>query len=97
MLTVVLGRVGKDSCRAEGMIKNFNTIEEFKRASKPEILQKIARTVINPSPSASLFTNSKEYTDIKADLGRNTRWIYLLSPLATFLFRHSFLCGPEEI
>lgn len=43
---VVLGRVGKDSCRAEGMIKNFNTIEEFKKASKPEILQKIARTVI---------------------------------------------------
>lgn len=46
MLMVVLGRVGKDSCRAEGMIKNFNTIEEFKKASKPEILQKIARTVI---------------------------------------------------
>lgn len=27
------------------MIKNFNTIEEFKKASRPEILQKAARTV----------------------------------------------------
>lgn len=52
----VLCRVGKDSCRAEGMIKNFNTIEEFKRASKPEILQKIARTVI----VSSLFPISKD-------------------------------------
>lgn len=51
---MAVGRVGKDSCRAEGMIKNFNTIEEFKRASKPEILQKIARTVIIPSLFPSL-------------------------------------------
>lgn len=75
------------------MIKNFNTIEEFKKASKPEILQKAARTVIFPS----LFLSSKGYTDVKSDLGCNSGWIDLLGSLATFIIRHSFLCRPEEI
>lgn len=93
MLMVVLDRVGKDSCRAEGMIKNFNTIEEFKKASKPEILQKTARTVI----FLSLFLSSKGYTNVKTDMGRNSGWINLLGSFATLVFRHSFLCGPEKI
>lgn len=93
MLTVVLDRIGKDSCRAEGMIKNFNTIEEFKKASKPEILQKTARTVISPS----LFLSSRGYADVKTDLGCNSGWIDLLGSLATFVIHYSFLCGPEEI
>ncbi|KAI5858455.1 hypothetical protein BZA05DRAFT_381270 [Tricharina praecox] len=32
-------------CRAEGMIKNFNTIEEFKKADRPAMLKKSATTL----------------------------------------------------
>jgi hypothetical protein len=37
--------VAKDACRAEGMIKNFNTLEDFKKADRPLILKRIATTV----------------------------------------------------
>jgi len=35
----------KDACRAEGMIKNFNTIEDFKKADRSGMLRRAATTV----------------------------------------------------
>jgi ubiquitin-like modifier-activating enzyme ATG7 len=32
-------------CRAEGMIKNFNTIEEFKKAEKTKMMDNAAKAV----------------------------------------------------
>jgi len=43
-LTVVCS-VPMGVCRAEGMIKNFNTIEEFKKADRPAMLKKSATMV----------------------------------------------------
>jgi hypothetical protein len=34
-----------DACRAEGMIKNFNTIEEFKKADRAGMMKRAANTV----------------------------------------------------
>lgn len=41
-------------CRAEGMIKNFNTIEEFKKADRPAMLKKSATTVWDTSTLCTL-------------------------------------------
>lgn len=38
--------IAKDACRGEGMIKNFNTIEDFKRADRPTMLKRAAKTVL---------------------------------------------------
>lgn len=35
-------------CRAEGMVKNFNTVEEFKKADKNKMLQNAAKAVCRP-------------------------------------------------
>lgn len=32
-------------CRAEGMVKNFNTLEEFKKADKNKMLHNAAKAV----------------------------------------------------
>ncbi|KAL7267373.1 Autophagy protein 7 [Rhizina undulata] len=37
--------VGKDACRAEGMIKNFNTIEDFRKADRGAMLKRAAQTI----------------------------------------------------
>lgn len=53
---LVADEVGKDSCRAEGMIKNFNTIEEFKKVNRPELLQKVARTIWDAIDDGSIYS-----------------------------------------
>jgi hypothetical protein len=45
VLLLTAGSVGKGQCRAEGMIKNFNTVEEFKKADKTAMLHQAARSV----------------------------------------------------
>lgn len=43
-----MSRTPKDVCRAEGMIKNFNTIEEFKNADRAGMLTRAAKIVAAP-------------------------------------------------
>lgn len=38
------------TCRAEGMIKNFNTIEDFRKADRSAMIKKSAQTVYTFTP-----------------------------------------------
>lgn len=42
-------------CRAEGIIKNCNTIEDYKNLDRAAILDRCAQTV-RPAPSVFLFS-----------------------------------------
>ncbi|KAI5807779.1 hypothetical protein BZA77DRAFT_70418 [Pyronema omphalodes] len=48
--------VAKDACRAEGMIKNFNTLEDFKKADRPLILKRIATTIWDAILDGSVYS-----------------------------------------
>lgn len=48
--------VSKNACRAEGMIKNFNTIEDFKKADRPAILKKTAATIWDAILDGSIYS-----------------------------------------
>lgn len=48
--------VGKGQCRAEGMIKNFNTIEEFKKADKSAMLHQAAKSIWDGIKDGSIFS-----------------------------------------
>ncbi|TGZ81353.1 E1-like protein-activating [Ascodesmis nigricans] len=48
--------IAKDACRAEGMIKNFNTIEDFKRADRPAMLQRAAKTIWDAILDGSIYS-----------------------------------------
>ena len=52
-LTEPYHRVLNSCYRAEGMIKNVNTIEEYKNLDKSAILSRAARTVSDPHRSTS--------------------------------------------
>jgi hypothetical protein len=58
------------------MIKNFNTIEEFRNADKPTILQTTGNTV-----SLSACTLPSLSSHILQDLGSDKRWNNLLLPV----------------
>jgi ubiquitin-like modifier-activating enzyme ATG7 len=47
-MTSSLNSVPPGYYRAEGTIKNFNTVEEYKNADKMQILQQAGRTVRAP-------------------------------------------------
>lgn len=48
------------TCRAEGMIKNFNTIEDFRKADRSAMIKKSAQTVYTFTPPVSLYPSVKK-------------------------------------
>ncbi|KAF8541015.1 hypothetical protein BDD12DRAFT_916812 [Trichophaea hybrida] len=48
--------IAKDSCRAEGMIKNFNTLEEFKKADRSGMLKRTATTIWDAILDGSIYS-----------------------------------------
>ena len=81
-------------CRAEGIIKNVNTIEEFKNADRSGMVNRCAQTVFSPCVGG-LRTIKVNFFDL--DLGCDSRWNNLLLPFITYLIRRSLLRRPEEI
>jgi len=84
--------IAKDSCRAEGMIKNFNTLEEFKKADRSGMLKRTAATVINPSKTLSLCVLISA-----TDMGCHPRRLDLLLSLTSLVAPHPLICRPQEI
>ena len=58
-------RVPSGFCRAEGMVRNFNTIEEFKEYDRTAHMERAGRTVRLATTSVSSKTN------LVADMGRD--------------------------
>lgn len=80
-------------CRAEGMIKNVNTIEEYRSLDKGAVLSKAARTV-------SKFQNIKMRCALlidRKDLGRHQRRHNILMSVTLGLVRCHLLCRSQEI
>lgn len=48
--------ISMDACRAEGMIKNFNTIEEFKKADRTGMLQRAANMIWEAILDGSIYS-----------------------------------------
>ena len=81
-------------CRAEGIIKNVNTIEEFKNADRPGMVNRCAQMVSPP-----LCRRAENH---KADfhylgLGCDSRWNDLLVPFTTYLICRYLLRRLEEV
>jgi hypothetical protein len=84
-------RVPSNHIRAEGKIRNFNTIEDFKNTDKTAVLQTAAKQVC----SWCLQTVSFMLTLL--DLGCYQRWHYLFHSIFTLFVYHPFIRKSEEV
>jgi hypothetical protein len=75
------------------MIKNFNTIEEFKKADKNKMLHNAAKAVCKPATDTAL----QDPADRNTDLGWHQRWLNILRSVALVIIYHSMLRGLEEV
>lgn len=84
-------RIGMNASRAEGIIRNMNTMDAFKNADRAEMLQNAAKQV-----GSSLFLLPRIRTSIltREDMGGDSRWHHLLCPVPALLLHHSLLRRP---
>ena len=78
--------------RAEGMIKNVNTIEEYRNMDKSQMIVQAGRTV-----RQTLLDSSRAILTNAPDLGCHQRWDYLLVPLVAVVFHYSLICRPQKV
>ena len=71
------------------MIKNMNTIEDYRNLDKNAMLSQVGRTV-------SLHT-AINLRLTRLGLGSYQRWNYLLVSLLAGIILHSVFRGPEEV
>jgi hypothetical protein len=75
------------------MIRNMNTIEEYRALDMNAILNQAGRTVSNecyPCKRAVVV-------NVLLDMGRDQRRDYILLPVAPVFVRDALLCGFEEV
>lgn len=76
--------------RAEGMIKNVNTIEEYRNMDKSQMINQAGRTV----RSVHYECTPEQSLTYDPDLGCNQRRHYLLLPFIAGIIHRSLICGP---
>ena len=76
------------------MIKNVNTIEEYKILDKGAILNQAARTVRFRLPSSLLQEQS---LNLIVDMGCYKRWHYIFLSLATVFIHHDLLRRSQKV
>ena len=87
-------RVPAGYYRAEGMIKNVNTIEEYKELDKINMLQQTGKTVGNSPPG---YTKEKVDQQSLSDMGGYQRRHHLLMSIASSIIPSSLLRRSEEV
>ena len=90
-----MGSVPAGYCRAEGMIRNVNTIEEYRSLDKAAILAQAARTVsLN---FEWLLVTADKGTDPNVGLGGHQRRINILMPFTPRILFRRLLRRSQEV
>lgn len=77
--------------RAEGIIRNVNTIEEFKNADKNAIINTAGKQVCYPHVTLKAI-DVKELT--LSDLGCDTGWHHILLTISPLFLHDTIVCRP---
>lgn len=82
--------------RAEGIIKNVNTVEEYKNTDKNALLHQAGKTVSAGNPwTYGTISLMRRY--LFAGLGRYKGRVNILLPFLALVVYRAFLCGPEDL
>ena len=93
VLMLGFSRVPAGYYRAEGMIKNVNTIEEYKEIDKIRLLQQAGKTV----RCLCIIACEGRLLILVKDMGSYQRRHHILVPISFGFVCHSLLCRLEEV
>lgn len=93
----ILRSVPHNAVRAEGVIRNTNTLDAFKQVDKTEMIQNAARQVRKPCGGIYGQPCSGKLTRNVADLGRDQGRHHLLGPVTSLSLHYPLICRPQKV